>query len=291
MHSDEPPVFACSLVGYSFAGWSPDHTLASIARLGFSGVETDVPAAFRHQPQAFAEALAAHDLAPVSYLTGGYGVASPPGPFATSSDAERRHTVDWYRDSMRLAAGLGFQAMVLFLDPARGSDKATVMAQLASAARTVARLVEEAKTHGIALRVEAYPGSLVHDVASYLRLVELVANDHLYTNLDPSNYAAVGADVVAAVHALGSAIRGVHLKDLLDTGPPLRWAPPGHGSVDWLSVATALRAIRYRGPLVVEYEAGITGGFTPDPEWGASVSLDHVQRRWAEAAHRGGNLQ
>ncbi|HEV7299528.1 MAG TPA: sugar phosphate isomerase/epimerase family protein [Tepidisphaeraceae bacterium] len=82
-------------------------------------------------------------------------------------------------------------------------------------------------------------------------------------NFDPANMILYGAgDPISAVRTLGRFIGQVHVKDATPSDRPGEtWGeevPVGSGAVDWTKFLDALKAIDYRGPLVIEREAGAT---------------------------------
>ena len=80
-------------------------------------------------------------------------------------------------------------------------------------------------------------------------------------NFDPANMILYGAgDPVEAVHTLSRHIKHVHIKDATpSTNPGIEWGsevPFGTGSVDHAAFLSALKSIKYTGPLTIEREAG-----------------------------------
>ena len=80
-------------------------------------------------------------------------------------------------------------------------------------------------------------------------------------NFDPANMILYGAgDPIEAIEVLDRHIRHVHVKDgTLSSRPGVTWGeevPFGSGHVPHAEFIEALRRINYRGPLVIEREAG-----------------------------------
>lgn len=271
------PRLGCSVVGYNFANWDFAEALRSMSETGFSGVEAHCPPSLRPDRGAgMARLLDRHHLRPLTYLTGGHGIDLGLGPFADrdSSDA----TVRAYNAEIALAADVGFPAMVVFLDEVP-ADPAAVEPARRDAARTLGAVAETARQRGVRILVETFAGSLADSSDAFLTIRDIAGSDNIYANVDPSNYHVVGDDVVAAIHRLGGLVAGIHLKDVIyDASRRPMWAPPGSGVVDWAAVVRALDDIGYGGPLVVEYEAGITGAFPVDAEHGARVSAVHLDQ-------------
>jgi sugar phosphate isomerase/epimerase len=84
---------------------------------------------------------------------------------------------------------------------------------------------------------------------------------NVFINFDPANMILYGAgDPIEAVQTLGKHIRHVHIKDGTASARPGReWGeevPFGTGQVGPEQFLAALKRIGYRGPLVIEREAG-----------------------------------
>lgn len=83
----------------------------------------------------------------------------------------------------------------------------------------------------------------------------------VFVNFDPANMILYGAgDPVEAIGILGRHIRHVHVKDaMLSDQPRMKWGeevPFGTGQVPPALFLSALHRAGYKGPLVIEREAG-----------------------------------
>jgi sugar phosphate isomerase/epimerase len=83
----------------------------------------------------------------------------------------------------------------------------------------------------------------------------------VFVNFDPANMILYGAgDPIEAIGILGRHIRHVHVKDaMMSAQPRMKWGeevPFGSGQVSAEAFLEALDAVGYRGPLMVEREAG-----------------------------------
>jgi sugar phosphate isomerase/epimerase len=84
---------------------------------------------------------------------------------------------------------------------------------------------------------------------------------NVYVNFDPANMILYGAgDPIEAIRILGRHIRHVHVKDATASDQPgTKWGaevPFGTGQVPPMEFVDALKEVGYRGPLVIEREAG-----------------------------------
>jgi sugar phosphate isomerase/epimerase len=136
-------------------------------------------------------------------------------------------------------------------------------------------LVAFAKGEGIQrLCLELHGHQNVYNVATLHRLRDAVG-ETVGANLDPSHLMWMGADPLAAAHALGSAIYYVHAKDtrieptiagvngVIDTTPGSEYGSRawnyitlgyGHDEAWWQSYVAALGAAGYDGVLSIEHE-------------------------------------
>jgi sugar phosphate isomerase/epimerase len=93
-----------------------------------------------------------------------------------------------------------------------------------------------------------------------LQFIQDVGRPNLGVNFDPANMILYGTgEPLAALDVLAAHVRGVHCKDAVPSGDPALLGvevPMGQGSVDLGGVVRKLRAIGYRGPLVIEREHG-----------------------------------
>jgi sugar phosphate isomerase/epimerase len=111
--------------------------------------------------------------------------------------------------------------------------------------------------HGIELGMETGQES----AAELLEFLHDLDTPNVFVNFDPANMILYGAgDPVDAIRTLGRHIRHVHVKDGTTSAKPGEaWGeevPFGTGDVGPQRFLAALHRIDYRGPLVIEREAG-----------------------------------
>ena len=124
----------------------------------------------------------------------------------------------------------------------------------------VRKVAEYAAERGLRLLLET--GREPADVL--LRFIDAVDRINVGVNFDPGNFIIYGTDdPVAAVTNLKGWIELVHLKDAIrSTRPGVdygRSASLGAGDVQIARVVSKLRAIGYRGPLLIECDTSKTG--------------------------------
>jgi L-ribulose-5-phosphate 3-epimerase len=92
------------------------------------------------------------------------------------------------------------------------------------------------------------------------RLLEKLDRINVGVNFDPANMILYGkGDPVKALQILGAWIRQVHLKDAKHSKVPGVWGEEvvaGRGEVDWPAFFSALKDLKFCGPIVIEREAG-----------------------------------
>ncbi|HZT79285.1 MAG TPA: sugar phosphate isomerase/epimerase family protein [Gemmataceae bacterium] len=121
---------------------------------------------------------------------------------------------------------------------------------------TICRIADRCRENGQTFRLETG-----QEPAAVLRqFLEDVGRQNVGVNFDPANFLLYGTDrPLSALAELAPFVQGVHCKDG-------RWpmaadalgveVPIGQGEVDFPALLAKLRAIGYRGPLVIEREHG-----------------------------------
>ena len=112
-------------------------------------------------------------------------------------------------------------------------------------------------SHGIELGMETGQ----EPAGELLEFLEDLDTPNVFVNFDPANMILYGAgDPMDAIRTLGRHIRHVHVKDATASSRPgEQWGeevPFGAGQVGPQRFLAALHRIDYRGPLVIEREAG-----------------------------------
>jgi sugar phosphate isomerase/epimerase len=112
--------------------------------------------------------------------------------------------------------------------------------------------------------------------AGLREFIRQVDRPNLAVNFDPANFLLYGTDEpLAALDTLGPYIHGVHCKDAIHSGMADRLGeevPFGEGQVNFPALLERLRALGFRGPLIIERESG------PDPVKDILAARDYLNR-------------
>ncbi len=222
---------------------------------------------------------------------------------ALNANGNQLHPTDGARqsadlhDTIRLAGALGVDSVVLMSGLPEGADGDTMPNWVVSSwppeTQTMlkyqweerllpywAKLAAFAKEQGVTkLAVEMHGNQLVYNVPTLLRLRAETGNI-VGANFDPSHLMWMGADPLAAIDALGSAIYNIHAKDAfinkpvaaltsrLENGslmdiPARAWSyitlGYGNGESWWRDFCYRLRMNGYDGWLSIEHEDVMLG--------------------------------
>lgn len=150
------------------------------------------------------------------------------------------------------------------------------------AVRSLTQCLPAAESAGVDLSVET-----TLTAEEVLALVARVDHPRVKVYYDVGNAAAFGVDVAEELELLGAMVSGVHLKDRELSGPNV---PMGRGAVDFNMVFSALLALPFRGPYILE----TTPGDSPVEHARRHLGFvrDHMKRASLAAGRRvngGGN--
>lgn len=164
--------------------------------------------------------------------------------------AERRETTAMASGICRDFGIKMLSTHVGFIPPSSG-DKYKAMVDRIT---TIATLMEK---DGVTLMMETGQES----ASELLQFLNDVRSRNICVNFDPANMLLYGAgNPIEAIETLGRHIRHVHVKDAKEsTQPGVNWGsevPFGSGDVDVVEFVAALHRVEYRGPFVIEREAG-----------------------------------
>ena len=123
--------------------------------------------------------------------------------------------------------------------------KAAMATELAAWAKTA----EQLKT---TVAIKAHAATAMNLPERALWLAAQVTSSRIRLVYDFSHYSVNGLDMVDTMKQIASRAVFVHIKDMRGTPDNYRFLLPGDGNIDYRDYVTALAAVGYRGPVVVE---------------------------------------
>lgn len=119
----------------------------------------------------------------------------------------------------------------------------------------LARMAECAEEFGVTLCVKAHVGQAIHDTATTLKAMGLIASSSFGIDMDPSHIHRAGETPKDALKAVVSGVKHVHIRDCKGEGPPP--GPPelqacGRGDIDLHGYCRVLVDAGYDGPVNLE---------------------------------------
>jgi inosose dehydratase len=258
-----PKPFALRL-GYAAITWDPEdeQAIRDIAAVGYRGIQlrSGVLAKYGGRAADLKKQLDDHGLALLCFSSGSSPAYSP---------GREKEIVDKHVSNARFARALG--GSVLQIISSRPKDREPAPAEFEWLAGVLNAIGRQTLDLGVRVayhnHINAY-GEAPDEVARVLDLTDPRYVDFL---LDIAHYAQGGGDPVAAVRRHGSRLTMLHLKDVTGAVPPpgkaarqgYTFVELGQGRVDVKGVVDALRAIKYRGPAVIELDKVPVPGRTP----------------------------
>jgi fructoselysine 3-epimerase len=258
--------------------------LAGIARAGFPGAEilADIPHAYpasvspedldRIQKNLAELKL---DVSNVNVnCSFGYWKDAPPEPYfepsLISPNAKHREDrIELIGRAMKFAKAVGGRnisitsgRMLGGMNPAKAAE------QFEESIGRVLRLADE---HEIDVGIECEPGLFLEYVAELRDWIDRLGHPRLGANLDVGHCQVIGESIPAAVELLAGRIWNLHVEDI--PGRKHYHLIPGRGTLDWLGLKAALRAIGYDRYLTVELYT-----HTDDPQSAAEESFRFLDK-------------
>lgn len=121
--------------------------------------------------------------------------------------------------------------------------------------RSLADLAKQAGDAGVTLCVKAHVGQAIYNTATTQRMLEEIQLDSFGLDMDPSHIHRAGEDPVAALGAVVTRIKHVHIRDCRGRqqgpGDPEDQAN-GRGDIDLVGYVRVLHEAGYAGPVDLE---------------------------------------
>ncbi len=152
-------------------------------------------------------------------------------------------------------------------------------------------ILDACRDAGIRFALEVHPGQIAFDLYSAEMALEAVeGREEFGFTFDPSHLHWQGVDPVEFLRRFPDRIFHVHVKDLVmtlngrssilnayqpygDVRRGWEYRAPGHGGIDWEAIIRTLNAIRYEGPLCVEWSDA-----SMERDFGAEEACKFVKR-------------
>src|SRR5688572_16303983 len=251
----------------AFRGFSIEETIATLAGIGFDGIELmcDAPHAWPpdmtdDRVKSLRHALDRHRLGlsnltafmmcayrhPATGREGTFHWPSWVDPAPDVREARIRHTIR----CVEIAAALGGTTVSTEPGgPIEGRPRADVSRLFAKGLEPVARRAAEL---GVTVLVEPEPGLLIergHEYEEFAR--EFMTFPGAGLNFDMGHFYCVGEDPATLIRGVGRQAAHFHLEDIAADRVHFH-LPPGEGAMDFPAIFAALRDIGYAGWVTIE---------------------------------------
>lgn len=171
--------------------------------------------------------------------------------------ANRRLGLDWHRRNIDLSAAVGATAYTgaIYGHPGRVHQRIPPADEYPRTAENLHRLAQHAAAAGVKLVLEPmshFRTHLVNTSEQAMRLIDLAGHPNLLVLLDTYHLVTEVRDFVAAVHAAGPRLWGLHACEN-DRGVP------GGGLLPWPAILAAVAQTPARHVLFESYNSSIPG--------------------------------
>jgi len=268
----------------AYTRFALSEALRGIARAGFSGVEilADVPHAYPASVQAKDLERIQKDLAELNLdvsnvnvnCSFGYWRDAPPEPYFEPSlispnPVHREHRIELIGKAMKLAKGVGAKNISITSGKMLGPMNPVKAARQFE--ESILRVLEMADENEIDVGIECEPGLFIEYVTELREWIDRLGHPRLGANLDVGHCQVIGESIPAAIELLAGRIWNLHVEDI--PGRKHYHLVPGRGTLDWIGLKGALRAIGYDRYLTVELYT-----HTEDPQSAAEESFKFLER-------------
>lgn len=177
----------------------------------------------------------------------------------------RAYTLDLWRQFLRIAGELGVQGIIL------GPGKPNPLFPLPYQAmeehffRALDALLPQAEREGVTLWAENMPFAFLPRAGQLLTALDKYGVEQIRICYDVANAHFIGEDPLVGLQQIGTRLAHLHLSDTGTTS--YKHDPVGMGTVDFASIAAAVKASNYSGRPFLEI---ITSA--PDPDFVRSAA-------------------
>lgn len=272
------------LAGLGYTQQTEDEVIASLAGIGYEGIEWTTVHFNPERPLAELRELVEKTQA------AGLGVSRIMAheDLVCLDDDERERRIARTAATIEAAGACGLHTVGTMTGPAPWDPNAPRVGQNISESAAwemvfdaYERLGNTARDAGVVISSEGVFGMVAHDFYTHRYLLDQLPADVHQINLDPSHGLLYGnLDVGWVVRQWGDRIAHVHLKDAVGVPAMGKFVFPllGEGNVDWNAFFGALDEIDYRGFCSVEFEsfAYLERVLKGDAEAAARLSFEQI---------------
>ena len=247
--------------GYStnaFVKFSLPESVASIAELGFGGIEILADRPHLYPPdyseaalQQLRSSLDAANLKVTNlnsftlFAVGDTYLPSWIEPDAARREVRIQHTLD----CLRVAAALNCRN--ISVPPGGPLDALDKFQAMARFHRGLERVIPLAEELGISVLVEPEPGLMIENAKQFKSMIKDVRSKAVGINFDLGHFFCANEDPVAAFELLFEWIGHVHLEDIAASRVHQHLIP-GQGSLDFDAIFRQMIRLGYKGDISLE---------------------------------------
>jgi sugar phosphate isomerase/epimerase len=185
---------------------------------------------------------------------------------ALGDDTPHSANLDRFKLAVELARDLakdGKPPLIETIMGGKAGEFEAVKERLADRLRQWAKVAEEAN---VKLAVKAHISNATQQPSQLLWLLDRVASPSLVAAYDYSHFQIQRLGMKETLNALLPRTAFIHVKDVEELpGNKWRFALPGDGSIDYVEMFKHLGQSNYRGDVVVEVSAQVSGQLSYDP--------------------------
>ncbi len=260
-----------SLSSFLYLNYPLDEAFSRIAAAGYEAVDI-----WGGRPHAYRNDLTPREILRLRRIGEELGLQFAsfipaqfryPTCLCSASDKIRRDSVDYIKDSLRSAAGLG--APIVSVCPGHTLFGQTLEDGRQRLRESLDEICSAADSMRLKVALEPadkYETDLVNNCEQALQLIQDVGRDNLGVVLDNGHSHVVGESAERMVARLGDHLFHVHIDD--NWGQRDQHLIPGDGNFDFIPFVAALRQAGYAGSLTAE----LSWDYTLDPDKAARAT-------------------
>ena len=248
-----------------FSGDPIDHVAAFAGEYGFGGLEVVAGPGSKHiDTRSFGEREAEETSSLMEKRNLQISALAAYNNLTDGDPAKREGNIQTVRNAVDAAALLRVDVVCILAGlPPVGKDRMKTIEE--DCAQVLPPLAEYAQSKGIKLAMENWTATNIQNLAHWDRIFEVIPNENLGLNFDPSHLLWQDIDYIYAVERFATRIFHTHGKDteiddmrrrtVGNQGSGWwRYVIPGLGRVKWGEYIAALRRHGYNGVISIEHE-------------------------------------